>query len=134
MTSSLSRGALLASLSLALVVLAACAHHEAPLPAGNTAFVPARATAGMTAADAQRTVLLKAADLTVNHGFQYFRLLAAPAPGRNVPFKLFRQGDVHPGAPGVWDAQKLLTGAVRLPPPPPQQREAPPPMAMPLPG
>ncbi|HUO94034.1 MAG TPA: hypothetical protein VMU22_13990 [Rhizomicrobium sp.] len=96
--------------------MAGCASHAPPLAADHTAVVRGRQTAGLSPAEATRTVLVGAARLTVDHGFQYFRIVRAGyggaiSPGTDVTIRLFLKDEVREGTPGVWDAQKiLLTG------------------------
>lgn len=99
-----------------------------PLAADRTAVIPGRVTAGLTGPDATRTVLQDAARITVDHGAQFFRLVRTDArqaydvpgygyniairPGAAVTIRVYQAGDVRADAPGVWDAEKILTSGV----------------------
>lgn len=104
--------------------LAGCAAHLAPLSADGTAVISGRQTENLSAAEAQRTVLIDAARITVDHGMQYFRVvdISAPSaygsssqrgsgmrPGADVTIRVYPAGAVSPNAADVWDAQKILT-------------------------
>lgn len=97
--------------------VAACASHAPPLAADHTVVVRGRLTAGLSPTDATKTVLVDAARLTVDHGFQYFRIVRASyggaiRPGEDVTVKIFLKDDVRAGAPGLWDAQAILLKGV----------------------
>ena len=103
---------------LALGLLAACASHMPPLRADGTAVILGSKTDGMSGPDAMRTVLTAGARVTVDHGGRYFRIVGMGSPygtnlsvrpGANVAIRVYRQGEIEPHAPGVWDAQQILT-------------------------
>lgn len=96
---------------------------EPPLADDNTAVIPGQDTSDQAPIDARRTVLTEAAQLTVDHGFQYFRIVptspdGGPArtatiqPGVDTTIKVYSADDVKPGAPGVWDAQNIIDNGV----------------------
>ncbi len=85
----------------------------------HTAVISGRATAGSDPRAAFDAVLVQAAKMTVDHGFRYFGVAGseggnAPAfrPGADVTIKVFREGEVDPARPGIWDAQQILTAGV----------------------
>jgi len=109
--------------------LAACATPAPPLAADQTAVIRGRETAGLSQADASTAVLVEAARITVDHGFQYFRIVHGQAgmirPGTDVTIQALRSDSVRPGMPGLWDAQMILIKGVsavaRQPTSPPQK-------------
>ena len=103
---------------LAFGLLAACASHVPPLRADGTTVVAGSKTAGMSGPDAMRAVLAVGARLTVDHGARYFRIVGTESfygtsssvrPGANVAIRVYQPGEIQPDAPGVWDAQQILT-------------------------
>ena len=97
--------------------LSACASHAPPLAADQTLVVRGRLTAGLAPTDATRTVLVDAARLTVDHGYQYFRIVRASyggaiRPGEDVTVRVFLKDGVRAGTPGLWDAQAILLNGV----------------------
>lgn len=106
-------------------LIAGCASPVPPLGPDQTAVIPGSQTADQNADQATRTVLLDAARLTVDHGFQYFQIVrpqsavlyGAPrsspiAPGVDVTIKVYQKEDVPFAAQGLWDANKLLEQGV----------------------
>jgi hypothetical protein len=120
-----NRGKILYAM-LSLCFVAACASTAPPLRDDRTAVVPGRETADLKPDEARRAVLLEAARVTVDHGYQYFSVLrrdvwtpsgtvhagtdSAIRPGDDVTIKVFHDGEISPGARDVFDAQRLLTG------------------------
>jgi hypothetical protein len=107
-------------------LIAGCASAVPPLGADQTAVIPGSATADQNARDARRTVLIDAARITVDHGFQFFQIMpsqtaglySGPAystairPGADVTIKVYQQTDIPMGVQGLWDANKLLENGV----------------------
>jgi len=105
---------------------AGCATRMPPLAADRTAVIAGHVTAGLSGPDATRALLQGAARVTVDHGAQYFRLVQTDAraaydirgydvairPGAAVTIKVYQAGEVRTGAPGLWDAEKILASGV----------------------
>ncbi len=103
---------------LAFCLLAGCASHMPPLRADGTTVLLGSRTAGMSIPDAMRTMLAVGARVTVDHGGRYFRVVGTESsygtnlsvrPGADVVIRIYQSGEVEPKAPGVWDAQQILT-------------------------
>jgi hypothetical protein len=110
-----------------VLLFAGCVHPAPPMRSPNTAVISGRTTAGISQADAAQSVLAAAAQMTVDHGFRYFRLAGSPQapattsgsrndiaaiqPGSDVLIHVYRESEIDPRAGGVWDAQGILTGA-----------------------
>jgi hypothetical protein len=107
-------------------LLAGCASPVPPLGPDQTAVIPGSATADQDPDGATRTVLLGAARLTVDHGFQYFQIVRPQSavlyggpgyggpitPGADVTIKVYQKDAVPFAAQGLWDANKLLAEGV----------------------
>jgi hypothetical protein len=99
-----------------MLLLMGCAHHMRPMTSDHTLVISGRYTANDEPALASRKVVVEAARLTLNHGFRYFKFAgsaqAAPSvrPGTDVTIQVYREGDVDPRAPGIWDALDVGTG------------------------
>ena len=101
---------------------------EPDLRDDHTVVVSGRETSELNPAEARRAVLLDAARITVDHGYQYFVVQrrdvwtpsgsvragtdSAIRPGDDVTIKVFHDGEVSPGTRDVFDAQRLLTSGV----------------------
>jgi len=100
---------------LCIGLLGACASPAPALRDDGTATISGRDTAGLAAPDAERQVLLEAASITVDHGYQYFRILDSQGygalsrirPGADVNIKVVADG--FAGGSAIWDARKILT-------------------------
>ncbi len=100
---------------LCMGLVAACVSPAPALRDDGTATISGRDTAGLSTPDAERQVLLEAASITVDHGYQYFQILdprgygALPRirPGADVSIKVVADGGA--GRSGLWDAKKILT-------------------------
>src|ERR1700722_2770399 len=102
----------------------ACASSEPDLRDDRTAVVPGRETSDLNQAEARHAVLLEAAHIAVDHGYQYFIVLrrdvwtpsgslhagsdSAIRPGDDVTIKVFHSGELPPGTRDVFEAQRLL--------------------------
>lgn len=101
------------------LLLAGCAHHLRPMPDAHAIVVSGRSTANDDAALASRKIMVAAARVTLNHGFRFFRIAGSPRgaapliqPGADVTIEVFRDGEIDPRAPGVWDALTIGSGEV----------------------
>jgi hypothetical protein len=106
------------------LALAACAHPVRPMFNAHTIVISGRSTVGSDLNSATRKTLIVAARMTLDHGFRYFKIVGsqnAPSrsdvplirPGADVTIEVFREGEIDPRRPGVWDAQNI--GAGRMP-------------------
>ena len=87
------------------------------------AVIAGRDTVGDNINNATRKTLVKAAAMTLDHGFRYFQIVGASEsargdvsfirPGADVTIKLYRQSEINPQRPGVWDAVSIATGKLR---------------------
>lgn len=106
-----------------LAILAGCADPEPSMLDDQTAVISGSLTEGQSQPEAAKTVVTQAAIVTVDHGFQYFRIVRDPSlpddstsprstsaiqPGQDVTVKVFHAGDVAATDPGIWDAEKIL--------------------------
>jgi hypothetical protein len=91
------------------------------MPSDHTIVISGRYTARDDPSAASRKVLVEAARLTLAHGFRYFRISGSPVtstrhalpsilPGANVVIEVYREGEVNPERPDVWDAEDVGTG------------------------
>jgi hypothetical protein len=102
----------------ALFLLAGCETDVAPLSAQGTAVIPGSETVGQTPRAAMQTVLVEAAHITLNHGYQNFRVVAgyggayAVTPGADVAIQVVNGDDARPGVAGVWDAEQIIDNGV----------------------
>jgi hypothetical protein len=102
---------------LGSAILSGCMSAAPPMLNERTAVISARGTTGENARDAARTMLVKAAAMTVDHGFRYFRIVdsqsagssggASIRPGADITIKVYREGEIDPRRPGVWDAENI---------------------------
>ncbi len=115
-----SRSVLL--IALCGLVLSACMHAAPAMLNERTAVISGRETMGNSANEAIRRMLTKAAAMTLDHGFRYFQIVNSRStylnhdrvlpirPGVDVTIKLYREGEISPRRPGVWDADKIAAG------------------------
>ncbi|MGB8365099.1 MAG: hypothetical protein ACLQUZ_09925 [Rhizomicrobium sp.] len=101
-----------------LAGLAACASPAPAMRDERTAVISGRETVGDAPADAVQKALVLAAQITVDHGFRYFRIVGsadqsptdrAIRPGADVTIKVFHDGETSTRVAGIWDAEALLT-------------------------
>ena len=114
-----ARSAGAATVALCGLLLTACMHAAPPMLTDRTAVISGRETSGFTPNDATQIVLVKAAAMTLDHGFRYFQIMGADSvgsdrggnelirPGVNVTIKVYRAGDINPRATGIVDAQDI---------------------------
>jgi hypothetical protein len=103
--------------AICAVLLTGCMHAAPPMLTERTAMISGRATSGRSAADATQIVLVKAAAMTLDHGFRYFRIADGVVadsssnelirPGANVTITLYRAGEISPRATGIVDAEDI---------------------------
>ncbi len=108
--------------------LTACASDD--LRDDRTAVIAGHETADMTSdAEAQRTVLREAAQITADHGYQYFVVVSrdvwtpsgnvhtgtgsAIRPGEDVTIKVYHDGEVPAGTRDAFNAQRILNGGAQ---------------------
>jgi hypothetical protein len=84
--------------------------------------ISGKSTMGISVRDATQKILLKAARLTLDHGCRYFKIVESPnaypngtstpsiRPGADVMIRIYRQGEIDPYSPRVWDAQSIAAG------------------------
>ncbi len=103
-----------------LAGLVACASPAPAMRDERTAVISGRETAGDAPADAVQKALVLAAQITVDHGFRYFRIVGSAnqsptgrdlsiRPGADVIIKVFHDGETSTRIAGIWDAEALLT-------------------------
>ena len=104
------------------LALAACAHHVRPMLNDRTIVISSRSTVGNDLNDATKKTLIAAARLTLDHGFRYFTIVGSPGtnsirertlsiqPGADVTIKVYREGEIDPRSPNVWDAGSIAAG------------------------
>jgi hypothetical protein len=102
--------------------LSACMNAAPKMLNERTAVISGRATVGDNPSNAARKTLIRAAAMTLDHGFRYFQIIrpqntgaihggVSPIqPGVNVTIKLYREGEISPHRPGVWDAENIAEG------------------------
>lgn len=76
----------------------------------HTAVISGRGTAGYGEDDAIRKTLARAAAMTLDHGFRYFQITSPIKPGINVAIDVYRDGEINPKKPGIWDAERIAQG------------------------
>jgi hypothetical protein len=99
--------------------LMACMNAAPPMLSERTAMISGRATANRNANDATEIVLVKAATMTLDHGFRYFQIVGSQSvvrdrdgnelirPGANVTIKVYREGEIDPRTTGIIDAENI---------------------------
>jgi len=104
------------------LALSACAHPLPPMRSDRVVVISGKSTIGISAQDATQKMFIKAARLTLDHGCRYFTIVdslnaypnrtGAPPirPGANLAIRVYRQGEIDPRTPGVWDAQSIAAG------------------------
>jgi hypothetical protein len=102
--------------------LSACVSAAPKMLNERTAVISGRATVGDNPSNATRKTLFRAAAMTLDHGFRYFQIIRPQntgaihggdspiQPGVNVTIKLYREGEISPHRPGVWDAENIAAG------------------------
>lgn len=92
------------------LMLSACMHKAPAMYSERTAVISGRGTAGDSENDAIRKTLTKAAAMTLDHGFRYFQIATPIKPGINVAINVYRDGEINPKKPGIWDAERIAQG------------------------
>jgi hypothetical protein len=92
------------------LTLSACMHKAPAMYSGHTAVISGRGTAGYGEDDAIRKTLARAAAMTLDHGFRYFQITSPIKPGINVAIDVYREGEINPKKPGLWDAERIAQG------------------------
>jgi len=92
------------------LTLSACMHKAPVMYSERTAVISGRGTAGDSEDDAIRKALTKAAAMTLDHGFRYFQITTPIRPGINVAIDVYREGEINPKKPGLWDAERIAQG------------------------
>lgn len=105
--------------ALCALLLTGCMHPAPAMLTERTAIVSGRATAGLNANHATEIVLVKAAAMTLDHGFRYFQIVGSDSviadrsgnelirPGANVTIKVYREGEINPRTTGIVDAEEI---------------------------
>jgi hypothetical protein len=99
------------------LLLTGCLHAAPPMLDAHTAEISGNATRGRNPNDATEIVLFKAAAMTLDHGFRYFRITGADStvagdnalirPGANVTIRVYREGEINPRSTGIVDAEEI---------------------------
>ena len=109
---------------LCLLALAACAHRIAPMRGDHTVVISGHRIVGSNADMVTKNALVAAARLTLDHGCRYFKVLGAKnnylrrnaplalRPGADVTIAVYREGEIDPQSPDVWDAQNIAAGGL----------------------
>jgi hypothetical protein len=102
--------------------LSACMSAAPKMLNERMAVISGRATVGDNPSNAARKTLIRAAAMTLDHGFRYFLIIRSQnaesiyggvspiQPGVNLTIKLYREGEINPQRPGVWDAENIAAG------------------------
>jgi hypothetical protein len=102
--------------------LSACMSAAPKMLDQRTAVISGRATVGDNPNNAARKTLIRAAAMTLDHGFRYFQIMRSQnsesiyggvspiKPGVNVTIKLYREGEINSQRLGVWDAENIAAG------------------------
>lgn len=93
-------------------MLSACMHKAPAMYNEHTAVISGRGTASDSEDDAIRETLAKAAAMTLDHGFRYFQIASPIKPGVNVAINVYRDGEINPKKPGIWDAERIAQGDI----------------------
>ncbi|MGD0864233.1 MAG: hypothetical protein ABSA49_01620 [Rhizomicrobium sp.] len=100
-------------------LLTGCIHAAPPMLSDRTAMISGRTTSGRSASDATEIVLVKAAAMTLDHGFRYFQIVGSDSvapdrsgqalirPGADVTIRVYREGEINPRATGIVDAEDI---------------------------
>lgn len=109
--------------------LAACASTESRMLDDRTAIISGRAGGLRTSADVLQASLVEAAHETKARGFALFEIQSATdqtrtqlvasqvsattvvKPGVDLVVRMYRAGEIAAGAPGVYEAEKVLAAA-----------------------
>jgi hypothetical protein len=103
--------------------LSACVSTAPKMLNDRLAVIAGRDSVGDNVNNATRKTLVKAATMTLDHGFRYFQIVGGPEsvrgdvsfirPGADVTIKLYRQSEINPQRPGRWDAEDIAAGKLR---------------------
>jgi len=103
--------------------LSACVSTAPKMLNDRLAVIAGRDSVGDNVNNATRKTLVKAATMTLDHGFRYFQIVGGPEsvrgdvsfirPGADVTIKLYRQSEINPQRPDVWDAESIAAGKLR---------------------
>ncbi|MDE1938178.1 MAG: hypothetical protein KGI68_04085 [Alphaproteobacteria bacterium] len=105
------------------LALSACAHPVPPMRNDHVIVISGKETVGDSDRSATQKILTIAARTTLGHGFRYFRIIGTPyassrggalsiAPGTTVTIEVYREGEIDPQNPGVWDAVNIGVGSI----------------------
>jgi hypothetical protein len=105
------------------LALSSCAHPAPPMRNDHVIVISGKETVGENDRSATQKILTIAARATLGHGFRYFRIVGTPysasrgsalsiAPGTTVTIEVYRQGEIDPQNPGVWDAVNIGDGII----------------------
>jgi hypothetical protein len=86
-------------------------------------IISGHSIAGENQNDATRKMLVVAARMTLDHGFRYFSIVDSSnavnsakvpsiQPGIDVTIRVYRDGEINPQSPGIWDAENIGAGAL----------------------
>ncbi len=114
------RAALIGASLLCCLALAACAHPIRPMLGERTIQVSGRGIVGDRGA-AGNAMLVRAAQVTLDHGFRYFRVVSPPGamdqrgtlltpPGTTITIEVYRNGEVSGPGPSLQDAMAIAGG------------------------
>jgi len=85
--------------------------------------ISGRITASEDRSDTTRKMLVVAARMTLNHGFRYFAIvglsnasnpvgMSSLQPGSDMTIRVYREGEINPRNPGIWDAENIGAGTL----------------------
>jgi hypothetical protein len=117
------RFAMIVASLLCCLELTACAHPTRPMLGERTIQVSGRGIAG-DRGEAGSEILTRAAKLTLDHGFRYFRIVNPPGaldergmlliqPGTTITIEVYRNGEIGTARPHLWDALAVAGGDLR---------------------
>ncbi|MGA7710800.1 MAG: hypothetical protein WCA81_02785 [Rhizomicrobium sp.] len=90
----------------------------------HTVVISGHKIVGSNADAVSTNALVAAARLTLDHGCRYFKILGpnntylrrnAPLslrPGADVTLAIYRESEINPQSPDVWDAQSIAAGGL----------------------
>jgi hypothetical protein len=89
----------------------------------HTVVISGRKIVGGNADAVTKNALVAAARLTLDHGCRYFKVLGANTylrrnaqlslrPGADLTIAIYREGEIDPQSPDVWDAQSIAAGGL----------------------
>ena len=99
--------------------LSGCMSPLPPLRSDHTFVISHRDILALNPSDFVSTVMTRAAEATVDHGYRYFVIVApgtdrhyvsmsAIREGHDAVIKLYSADEIAPGTRGVFDAQQIL--------------------------